>query len=115
MSFPSDEFAKSWSLSLATTFKIEYTWKIDQIMNKFDVEYKKNISPVFSDKKHDIKFQLQLFPEVCNENSKKFFSLYLQCYTGKAVISEVPVTFYLVCLNKDNKVYNYSGVFSVYV
>ncbi len=102
----SDGYAKSWSHSKMTTFKIEHIWKIDQFSDMIFKSNKNKYSPYFSVDEHDIKFKLHLdFEE--DDLKVKNPGIYLHCYPGETVKGDVPITFELALLKNDGNVKSY--------
>ena len=107
----SDGYAKSWSHSKMTTFKIEHIWKIDQFS---DMIFKSDInkySPYFSVDGHDIKFRLNVKLNNDNDKERKSLSFYLYCIPGQTVEGDVPVICELAFLKNDGNVKSYGKNF----
>ena len=109
----SDGYAKTWSHSKMTTFKIEHIWKIDQFSDMIFKSNKNKYSPYFSIDGHDIKFRLLVKLNDDKDNEKKFLDFYLYCYPGETVEGDVPVTFELAFLKNDGNVKSYGKNFYV--
>ncbi|KAH9397822.1 hypothetical protein TYRP_004149 [Tyrophagus putrescentiae] len=100
----SDGYAKSWSHSKMTTFKIEHIWKIDQFSNMIFKSDINKFSPFFFVDGHDIKFKLRVKLNNDNDKEKKSLGFHLYCYPGETVEGDVPVTFELAFLKNDGNV-----------
>ena len=104
----SDDCIKTWSHDKMDTFKIEHIWKIDHFSDKIFQKKREKFSPKFFHKNHDIKFNLKLLLAVDAEKVKNV-ALFLFCYHGEAVKSDVPITYDLAFIKNDDSVYSRNG------
>ena len=108
---PRREFAKRWPHHRVTTFTADHLWTIDSFQERLKGSYWMEFkSPLFSaDGGHDLQFQMSPGFSQSVSSRKTAITLFLHCYSGKEVASEVPVSFKLTFYTGTSSLAVYDG------
>ena len=97
---PSEELGKRWPDKKVTTFTVIHNWTVCPFPGlpgqsaTGECNWKEITSPKFAvdESGHNLQFQMALqFIRFCND--QEWVNFTLNCYSGKEVASEVPVSF----------------------